>query len=140
MNDDRSVWWKLRVRFQECDPQRVVFNAHYIAYADMTVFEFWRATMGNYDAVLARGVDSVVITSEARYHAPAYFDDELDLEGFISHVGTTSFEFTTVIHRDDAVLTEIKMRYVFTDPETAAKKVPPDDIREILLAHHRPAE
>jgi hypothetical protein len=38
------------------------------------------------------------------------------------------------------VLAVIKMRYVFTDPATATKAVPPDDIREILLAHHRPAD
>ncbi len=135
MSESRSVWWQLRVRFQECDPQKVVFNAHYIAFADMAVFEFWRETMGNYDAVLERGVDSVVIASEARYFAPAHFDDVLDIEGLVSHVGTTSFEFTTRIHRDGALLTEVKMRYVFVDTEAGGKKEPPDDIRQVLLAH-----
>jgi acyl-CoA thioester hydrolase len=140
MAEPRSVWWQLRVRFQECDPQRVVFNAHYQAYADMNVFEFWRETMGTYDAVLDRGVDTVVVTSEARYFAPAHFDDLLDLEGFISHVGNTSFEFSTRIFRAGDLLTLVKLRYVFVDRETGAKKVPPDDIRELLLAHLHPAE
>ena len=141
MDEPKSVWWQLRVRFQECDPQRVVFNAHYQAYADMNVFEFWRETMGDYyDAVVGRGVDTVVVTSEGRYFAPARFDDLLDLEGFVSHVGTTSFEFSTRIFRDGELLTLVKLRYVFVDPETGAKKVPPDDIRELLLAHHHPAD
>ena len=33
----------LRVRYQECDSQHVVFNAHYSAYVDLAMSEFMRA-------------------------------------------------------------------------------------------------
>ena len=35
----------LRVRYQECDPQHVVFNARYADYADLASFEFMRAAL-----------------------------------------------------------------------------------------------
>ena len=35
---------ELRVRYGECDPQGIVFNANYLAYFDHTVTELWRAT------------------------------------------------------------------------------------------------
>ena len=37
---------RLRVRYHECDPQAIVFNAHYLAYCDLAVTELWRETMG----------------------------------------------------------------------------------------------
>ena len=35
----------LRVRYQECDAQQVVFNARYGDYIDLTCFEFLRAAL-----------------------------------------------------------------------------------------------
>ena len=31
--------WTFRVRFHECDPQGIVFNANYFTYFDMTMTE-----------------------------------------------------------------------------------------------------
>ena len=46
---------KLRVRYNECDPQNVVFNANYFTYFDITITELWREAFGSYDAMLAGG-------------------------------------------------------------------------------------
>src|ERR1700689_1523371 len=35
--------YRLRVRFCECDPQKVVFNGNFALYIDLAVFEFMRA-------------------------------------------------------------------------------------------------
>ena len=41
---------ELRVRYGECDPQGIVFNANYLAYFDHTVTELWRASaIGSWD-------------------------------------------------------------------------------------------
>ena len=37
----------LRVRFGECDPQGIVFNAHYVAYFDVALTELWREALGS---------------------------------------------------------------------------------------------
>src|SRR3954451_3286184 len=76
--------YKLRVRFGECDPQGVVFNANYLAYLDIGMTELFRAafgTLGGYQAIVDRsGAEFVVAEAELRYHRPARFDDELILE------------------------------------------------------------
>ena len=37
---------RLRVRYNECDPQGVVFNANYLTYFDLTMGELWRELGG----------------------------------------------------------------------------------------------
>ena len=44
---------RLRVRFNECDPQGVVFYANYLMYVDVAMTEFWRAAVGGYAAMVA---------------------------------------------------------------------------------------
>src|SRR4030095_16455395 len=52
---DRAVPFvhRLRVRFHECDPQGVVFNAHYFSYFDVALTEMWREAFGSYANVVA---------------------------------------------------------------------------------------
>src|SRR3954454_7914503 len=86
--------YELRVRFGECDPQGVVFNANYLAYLDIGMTELFRAafgTLGGYQAIVERsGLEFVVAEAGLRYHRPARFDDELTLEVAITRLGTTS--------------------------------------------------
>src|SRR5438477_11392367 len=65
--------YKLRVRYGECDPQGVVFNAHFLAYFDIGITELCRAAFGSYQAMVDRGVDMVVAEAGLRYHRPAHF-------------------------------------------------------------------
>ena len=37
---------RIRVRYAECDPQGVVFNANYYAYFDLLMTELWREAVG----------------------------------------------------------------------------------------------
>ena len=37
---------RIRVRWNECDPQGVVFNANYLAYFDVALTELWREAAG----------------------------------------------------------------------------------------------
>jgi acyl-CoA thioester hydrolase len=119
----------LRVRFHECDPQNVVFNAHYLAYADMASFETLRTLFGSYEAVTGRGVDMVVAESNLRYHAPCRFDDELVVSVHTERVGTTSLVLRFAIHNGDVLATEIVNRYVWVDTTTMRPTAPPEDIR-----------
>jgi acyl-CoA thioester hydrolase len=119
----------LRVRYAECDPQGVVFNAHYLAYFDASITELWRAAFGGYQAMLERGVDIVVAEAQLRYRAAARFDDELTLELAIAHLGTTSILEHHTISRDGQVLVEGALRHVMVDRETLAKTPIPDWVR-----------
>src|SRR4051795_7540258 len=80
---------RIRVRYAECDAQGVVFNAHYYAYFDILMTELWREILGSYEAMLQDGADMSVVASNARFIAPARFDDESRLNARISALGNT---------------------------------------------------
>ena len=72
----------LRVRYHECDPQGHVFNANYLAYADIAITELYREAFGSWEVPMdEHGLDMVVAEANARYLAPLRFDEEIDLVG-----------------------------------------------------------
>ena len=70
---------ELRVRYGECDPQQIVFNANYFLYFDVAFTELWREAIGPWQDMVERGIDAVVAEANARFRAPARFDDVLSL-------------------------------------------------------------
>jgi acyl-CoA thioester hydrolase len=119
----------LRVRYAECDPQGVVFNAHYLAYFDTTITELWRAAFGGYQAMLDAGVDVVVAEAQLRFRAPAHFDDELTLEITITRLGETSIVSEHRARRDEQAVVEGTLRHVMVDRHTLTKTPIPDWVR-----------
>jgi acyl-CoA thioester hydrolase len=126
---------RLRVRFHECDPQGVVFYAHYFAYVDVALTEMWREAFGSYGDVIAAGTDVVVVQAASTFRASARFDDDLDVELRIERLGTTSMAMTTAIRRDDELLVDGRIVHVFVDAATMGKKAIPDHMRAALEAY-----
>jgi acyl-CoA thioester hydrolase len=124
---------RIRVRYAECDPQGVVFNAHYYAYYDLLITELWREAAGGYAAMLETGVDLSVIESRARFFAPGRFDDELDLIGRVTRLGNTAMSTAIdIVKADGTLLVRGDIHHVFIDPLTYSKRPIPDDIRSGL--------
>ena len=122
----------LRVRYQECDPQNVVYFARYPEYFDLALTEMWREAMGSYQAMVEGGTDLVVAEMTIRYRAPARFDEVVDVEIAIDRLGDTSMATSTTIRREGETLVEGSFRHVFIDPPTKTKKTIPDEIRAAL--------
>jgi acyl-CoA thioester hydrolase len=134
--------YKLRVRYAECDPQGVVFNANYLAYFDIGITELFRAAFGSYQAIVDRsGLEFVVAEAGLRYHRPAHFDDELTLEIAITRLGTTSITTSYRILRDGELVVDGTLRHVLVDPKGLVEREPgtkttiPDWMREGLAPH-----
>ena len=122
----------LRVRYAECDPQQIVFNANYFAYFDIAMTELWRVAAGSYGAMLDRGIDMVVAEASARFLGAARFDDEIELEVAVTRLGTTSCTTRHRILRDGEALVEGEMRHVIVDRESLQKTPIPPWLREAL--------
>jgi acyl-CoA thioester hydrolase len=131
----------LRVRYAECDPQGVVFNAHFLAYFDVGITELFRAAFGSYQAMIDRGVDFVVAEAGLRYRRPAHFDDELTLEVAVTRMGTTSITTSYRVLRDGELLVDGTLRHVLIDLKTLVGREPdaktaiPDWMREGLAPY-----
>lgn len=132
---------KLRVRYGECDPQGVVFNAHFLAYFDIAITELFRAALGGYQAIVDWGVDFVVAEAGLRYLQPAHFDDELTLEVAVTRLGKTSITTSYRVLRDVELLVEGTLRHVMVGlkgrfgREPGAKTAIPDWVREGLTVY-----
>jgi acyl-CoA thioester hydrolase len=123
---------ELRVRFAECDPQGVVFNAHYLAYFDVSITELWRAAFGSYQTMIDRGVDVVVAEARLSFSRPARFDDVLTLEVEVTRLGTTSILTRHRVSRDGEHLVEGELRHVLVELPGLTKTPLPDWTRDGL--------
>jgi acyl-CoA thioester hydrolase len=126
---------RLRVRYQECDPQGVVFNANYLAYFDMGITELWREALGGYQAMEARGLDLVVAEVRIRYLTPLRFDDEFDVLVSVAELGKTALHTRMTAERGAETAAEGELRHVFVDEGSREKAPIPDDFRTALDAY-----
>lgn len=128
----------LRVRWAEVDLQGVVFNGHYLTYCDVCVTEYWRAIgMAYPSAFLEIGSDLFVRKATLEYHAPARYDDELEICGRTARLGTTSLAFRVEMYRRGSTgnsLIDGELVYVNTDPATKAPQPVPQRLRERVRA------
>ena len=92
----------LRVRWAEVDLQKIVFNGNYLLYFDVAFTEFWRDT--GLPSPLAQhegGFELFAKKSMIEYHAPAHFDDILNITVRCGHLGNTSARFDLAIWRGE---------------------------------------
>jgi acyl-CoA thioester hydrolase len=120
-----------RVRYHECDPQGVVFNANYLAYFDVAMTELWRE-LGGYQAMVEAGVDMVVAEARVLYRSPLRFDDEFEAQVEITRLGETSMSADLLLARDGEACAEGELRYVFVESGGGAKAPIPEPIRSGL--------
>ena len=128
---------RIRVRFNECDGQGVVFYANYLMYFDVAMTEFWREAFGGYAEMIGDGTDAMVAEAGIRYLAPARFDDEIDLVVSVIRVGTTSSVVQVAVERagDGERLVEGHLRHVFVDTASYRKREIPPHAREGLTRY-----
>lgn len=80
----------LRVRYGECDAQKVVYNARYADYVDIAVSEYMRA-LGFREALVKGELDYQVVKLTLEWRSPARYDDVVEVRVSTLAVGTTSF-------------------------------------------------
>lgn len=126
--------YRLRVRYAECDAQKVVFNARYGDYVDLAATEFMRA-LGYGEALLDGRLDYQLVRQTIDWRAPAHFDDVLSISVTSPHQGHTSFTLRFEFRRagDEAVLACAETVYVLVTP-ALVKTAIPDHLRASLTA------
>jgi acyl-CoA thioester hydrolase len=123
---------ELRVRYGECDPQGIVFNANYLLYFDVAFTELWREAVGPWQEMVERGVDAVVREANVRFRAPARYDDVLELRARVTRLDPTSLTTEIDVVRDGEVLVEGRLEHVFVDIASWGRTEMPDWIRKRL--------
>lgn len=125
-----------RVRYGECDPQQVVFNARYGDFIDIGITEYLRLLVGGTQGLNARGLDMMVVKQTKEWTAPARFDDVLEQSIRTGRVGTTSFSILTdfTLYPGGTRVMAAETVYVMTAFGAAEKRAIPADLADLLRA------
>jgi len=112
----------LRVRYIECDAQRVVFNSRYGEYVDVSINELLRA-IGILKDFTDGELDFQLVKQTIEWKSPARFDQVLELSIAATRLGTTSFTIGTEfrIAGDEKVIATAETVYVLVDARTLTK-------------------
>ena len=127
----------VRVRYGECDAQKVVFNARYADYVDLSTTEFLRA-LGFGEALINGTFDYQLVKLTIEWKAPARFDQVLELTCYAKHLGNTSFTVATEfrIAGQEPILATAETVYVLVKPTPFARnRFPPIFARRSMQAH-----
>ena len=130
---------QLRVRYNECDPQGVVFNANYLTYFDLTMTELWRE-LGGYQAMVDAGVDMVVAEARILYRAALRFDNEFEAQVEIARLGETSMTTEILLATNGEPVAEGELRHVFVESGGGATRPIPEAIRSGLARYQQADE
>jgi acyl-CoA thioester hydrolase len=133
--EDFSFFHSLRVRWAEVDMQAIVFNGHYLTYFDVAFTEYWRKTgLPNVLQQASEGREMFARKATVEYHAPARFDDELEIGVRCAGFGRSSVRFLLEIHLRDQLLISGELIYVYADVEIRKATAIPDVWRATITA------
>jgi acyl-CoA thioester hydrolase len=126
----------LRVGFSETDAQGVVYYGRYMPYFDLARTEYHRH-LGRPEL---GGADFAMRASTVEYHAPARFDDLLEVFVRIERIGRTSITYDHAAYRvdddgdGDLLMATSKQTLVLIDLDERRPVAVPDAFRERISA------
>lgn len=129
----KEFCYYLRVRYSECDAQKVVFNARYGDYIGLATAEFIRA-VGLHDEFNRGIIGYQLVKQTVEWKASARFDQVLELAVKLNKIGITSFSIDTEIRIAgcDGLLATAETVFVLIDERIMKKEPLRDNHREAL--------
>lgn len=110
--------------------QKVVFNAHYMAYCDETMAAWLTDALG-WDGSDDE-VDWMLVRMEMDWHGSATYGDTLSVEAGVEHWGRSSFRVRFVGAVGERPVVTALITYVCVQPGTTTKMAVPDLLRDSL--------
>lgn len=115
-----------RVGFSDTDAQGIVYYGRYVPYFDLARVEYHRHL--GLSAAQLGGNEFVMRAMEVEYHAPAVFDDLIEVFVRLARIGRTSATYEFAAYRADdgllmvtaeqtLVLVDLEERKAFTIPD-----------------------
>jgi acyl-CoA thioester hydrolase len=121
-----------RVWFSDTDAQGVVYYGRYLPYFDHARTEYHRH-LGGFET---GGCEFVMRASTVEYHAPARFDDLIEVFVRVARIGRTSVTYENAAHRlsDDTLLVTAEQTLVLIELGSRRPTQVPDDLRATVRA------
>jgi acyl-CoA thioester hydrolase len=106
---------RTRVGFSDTDAQGIVYYGRYVPYFDLARVEYHRHL--GLTAAQLDGNEFVMRAMSVEYHAPAVFDDLLEIFVRVARIGRTSatYEFSAYREEDDVRMVTATQTLVLVD-------------------------
>jgi len=127
----KEFLWPVRVYYEDTDRGGVVYHTNYLKFMERTRTEMLRSFGFEQDQLIEKeNVIFVVRSLQVDYLKPARFNDQLQVNALISHMGRASLTFAQSIRResDDSLLCNAEVRVACLD----AGKMTPCSIPETI--------
>jgi acyl-CoA thioester hydrolase len=115
---------RLRVRYDECDPMGFVHHSNFLKYLEIARTELFRADGGNYRDFESSGLFVVVVRVDIRYHAPARYDDELDVQVAVDRMTEAKIEQSYRLERAGELIVTATVTLAVIDREGKLQRIP----------------
>ncbi|MBA3412176.1 MAG: acyl-CoA thioesterase [Actinobacteria bacterium] len=125
-----------RVGFSDTDAQGIVYYGRYLPYFDLARVEYHRH-LGLLDVdAYDPGHEFVMRACAIEYHAPAQFDDLLEVFIRIRRIGRTSAAYECAAYRrdDESLMVTAEQTLVLVDLSERRPAPIPDRYRQIVVA------
>jgi acyl-CoA thioester hydrolase len=111
----------------------VVYHAEYLVWCEVGRTDFIRALGLPYSELERRGTALAVAEASIRYHAPARYDDRIQVETRLIDVRSRAITFEYLIRNGDSGERLATAKTVLVSLDRTGKLVPmPDDVRELM--------
>ncbi|MDH2416151.1 thioesterase family protein [Nocardioides sp. CER19] len=101
------------MRFVECDQQGVVFNGHYLVWADEAASRWWSAVGLPWTGPDENGGDSMVKASRLEWSSSARWGDEVAVTARAEALGRSSLSLTMDITVGERLCCRVVTTYVW---------------------------
>jgi acyl-CoA thioester hydrolase len=125
-----------RVGFSDTDAQGIVYYGRYLPYFDQARVEYHRSLGLLGMEIGEEGQEFVMRALAVEYHAPAVFDDLIEVQVRLARIGRTSvtYELAAYRARDDVLMVNASQTLVLVDLDER-KAVPiPQAYKEAIRA------
>ncbi|HEX7117648.1 MAG TPA: thioesterase family protein [Longimicrobiales bacterium] len=121
---------RIRVRYAETDQMGVVYHANYLIWCEIGRTDFIREVGTSYAELERQGLRLAVADAQARFIAPARYDDEVRIETWVERVQSRTITFGYEIVRErpapEQRLVTASTRLIALDERGAPRTLPQD--------------
>lgn len=124
-----------RVPYADTDQMQVVYYANYLVYFERLRNELLRASGLTYRELEAQGIALPVLESHVNYHAPAHYDDLLEISGWCEEAKGVRLKICCEVLRDGQLLVDGHTVHACVNIKTLRPTKPtPDFLRALGFA------
>lgn len=128
----------VKVRYYDTDLSRAVYFTNYIKWFDSIALPDFTDALGiDWRSLLDQNIDAVIVHASFDYKASSYLDDVVHIHITGVDLGNTSMTIYGALYKDETLISEGKLVYVFVDYTTRKPKPIPEFFKDKINAHIR---